>query len=240
MKFTSALSAFGLFLSILLSAQNISGYQYVYVPKKFTDFKTNNQYNLNNITAEKLNQKGYTVLRDENEVQNMRSNTQNCIVNTEIRDDSNIFRTKIRLEFTDCTGKMVSSYPMQSMIKEIEPGMQESAVNVLKLVPKSSPQSYSASQVASVKPTVPATGAGNVYLSGTEEYALMENADGSLLLVTTKNNLFAKLHRSSRPGIYHVTMANGSQTVGFLENNRITVEVPQPDSTYRPIEFVRK
>ncbi len=53
-----------LFFLYYFSAQNITDYEYIYVPKKFKDFKTN-EYNLNTLLKKALEGKKYKVIQDE-------------------------------------------------------------------------------------------------------------------------------------------------------------------------------
>ena len=45
-----------LFFTLLFSAQNITDYEYIYVPKKFKDFEAN-EYNLNTLLKKALEAK---------------------------------------------------------------------------------------------------------------------------------------------------------------------------------------
>lgn len=52
-----------LFLIISLFGQNVSDYQYIYVPQKFNDFEQN-KYGLNDLLQAKLKQKRFIILNE--------------------------------------------------------------------------------------------------------------------------------------------------------------------------------
>ena len=53
-----------LFFTLIFSAQNITDYEYIYVPKKFKDFEAN-EYNLNTLLKKSLEAKKYKDLNNE-------------------------------------------------------------------------------------------------------------------------------------------------------------------------------
>ena len=135
---TSIFKIVALFCVSILSAQNVSDYSYVSVPKKFADFKTNNQYNLNKILVSKLSDKNYKVIYEsrENWAEEFQQNPCN-ILTAELLDDSNMLKNRVKLEFKDCYGKTILSIPATSSIKEYDRGFQEALLSAINKVPAS-------------------------------------------------------------------------------------------------------
>ncbi len=131
----------------MISAQSVSDYAYVYVPKKFASFKTTNQYNLNKILALKLADKNYKIILEERE--NWSENLNRCdILTADLLDDSNMFKNRVKLEFKDCNGKTLSSIPSTSNFKEFDAGFQDALIKSLASVPNSqnTGQTFAATQ----------------------------------------------------------------------------------------------
>ena len=121
-------------------AQNISDYKYIYVPKKFADFKTNNAYNLNKILTLKLQDKNYTVVSDDRENWPVELRANPCsLLNGTVENDSSFLRNKIILKFTDCNDKTVSEIKTSSLYKEYDEGFQDALVKAVLNVPVSAP-----------------------------------------------------------------------------------------------------
>ena len=109
-----------LFSLTLLYGQKLSDYEYVYVPVKFKDYETN-QYNLNNLLKKALEGKKYKVIQEEmaNWPSELRQNP--CkVLNAELLNDSNMFRNRVKLQFSDCQKKVVSETKGNSMLKEFD------------------------------------------------------------------------------------------------------------------------
>ncbi|WP_434979512.1 hypothetical protein [Daejeonia sp. YH14] len=144
-------------------AQNVSDYQYIHVPKKFDDFKTNNAYNLNKILTLKLQDKNYTVLSDDRENWPAEVLANPCsLLNGEVENDSSFLRNKLILKFTDCNDKAVAEIKSTSMYKEYDKGFQDALVTAILKVPVSSPKALDASippagQVSELQKTAPKT-----------------------------------------------------------------------------------
>lgn len=119
-------------------AQQVPEYKYVHVPKKFADFKTNNQYNLNHILSVKLQDKNYQVIEESRENWPAELYNNPCqVVNAELEDDSNLFRNRVKLVFKDCQGKVLSTIPASSNIKDFHQGFQDALLQTIALVPAS-------------------------------------------------------------------------------------------------------
>lgn len=134
----SLLNLMLLFSFIGLSAQSVSDYAFVYVPKKFKDFKTNNEYNLNKILSQKLKDKNYSVLNEDPEKWDIALKQNSCsVLNAEVLNDSNMFKNRLKLTFTDCSGKTILSIPATGDFKEYDKGYQDALLKAVAKVPSS-------------------------------------------------------------------------------------------------------
>ena len=129
-----------LFFTLLFSAQNITDYEYIYVPKKFKDFKTN-EYNLNTLLRKALEGKKYKVIQEElvNWPLELRQNP--CkVLNADLLNDSNMFRNRVKLQFSNCDKNVVFETKGTSMIKDFELGYQDAMNISLKNLQNSQPK----------------------------------------------------------------------------------------------------
>ncbi|HEY2583942.1 MAG TPA: hypothetical protein VGI43_19190 [Mucilaginibacter sp.] len=97
-----------LFLSFSVYSQNtINNYKYVVVPEKFTFLKENDQYSLNSLTKALLQNKGFTVYFDNNELPGEVANNKCHALNADLLEKSGMFDTRITLLLKDCKGNIV-------------------------------------------------------------------------------------------------------------------------------------
>lgn len=133
---------FFVFTGITIFAQNaVSDYQYIYVPKKFEDFKTDNKYNLNTALAKALTSKKYQILRDTPDNWPVELRADPCkVLTADVKNNSNMLRNRIILEFTDCKKNAVLQNKATSMEKDFDLGYNDALKQALVSVPVSSPQ----------------------------------------------------------------------------------------------------
>lgn len=114
------------FCASLLCAQSVSDFKYVVVPKKFADFKTNNAYNLNRILESKLTDRNYIVVSDEKESWPEELLSDPCqALNADLKDTSTLFKNKIKLVLTDCSGASILVADAVGDYKEFDKGFQD-------------------------------------------------------------------------------------------------------------------
>ncbi|SEF48971.1 hypothetical protein SAMN05421847_0121 [Halpernia humi] len=121
------------------TAQQLSDYKYVYVPKDFKEFE-NNQYHLNSTLVSKLKEKGYQVLQEVqgNWPEELKQNP--CkVAKINILKSGNIFTNKLTFEATDCNGKAFLSQEGKSSEKDYEIGYQQALQKSMVNLQKSSP-----------------------------------------------------------------------------------------------------
>lgn len=149
------LSAFALVNISIFGQQNISDYQYIYVPKKFADFKTDNQYKLNTALASALKAKKYQVLQDDPENWPNALKLEPCkVLTAQVKNNSNMLRNRVILDFSDCKKNEVKAIKATSMEKEFEAGYNDALRQALATVPVSDPKErieMSATSVSSTK-----------------------------------------------------------------------------------------
>ena len=257
-----------IFSFIGLSAQSVSEYAYVYVPKKFKDFKTSNEYNLNKILTIKLGKKNYKVISDDRESWSTELQQNNCsVLNAEVLNDSNMFKNRIKLNFTDCTGKTVISIPATGDYKEFDKGYQDALVKAIAKVPASANSGkvfpvlreetpannvQAATQkpaqvvketekLAIVEKPVQAVNKAEVYTGRNTVYNKVNLGAGQFIFTSANSSVpFATFRESTKPGVYRVQLENGTQTLGYTEGNKLIIEIPQGDGNYRKEEFTRQ
>ncbi len=141
----------------LVFGQNISDYQYIYVPAKFKDFETN-KYNLNTQLKKALINKKYTVIHEEMTDWPAELRENPCkVLTAELLNDSNMFRNRVKLQFTNCQKKVVSETKGNSLYKEYDLGFEDALNLSLKTIPTSSPNPnlFVADLKSSIKEEIP-------------------------------------------------------------------------------------
>lgn len=117
--------------------QTVADYQYVYVPKKFSDFYQN-QYNLNKLLIKGLAAKNYIVIDEEaGNLQEVLQQNPCSVLTADFLKNSNMFRNKAILKLTDCKKNPVAELKATSMIKEFDLGFQEALKIALNQLPSS-------------------------------------------------------------------------------------------------------
>lgn len=112
--------------SFMANAQfNLSDYKYVVVPKRFSDFKKENQHRTSTIVKYLFSQKGFETVYDDSLPNEL--NTNKCLgLFVGLINDSSMFTTKTKLILKDCNGKEVLiSQQGKSKNKEFESAFNE-------------------------------------------------------------------------------------------------------------------
>ena len=146
-----------LFCLSMVFGQNISDYQYIYVPAKFKDFEAN-QYNLNTQLKKALIDKKYTIIHEEMTDWPAELRENPCkVLTADLLNDSNMFRNRVKLQFTNCQKKVVSETKGNSLYKEYDLGFEDALNLSLKTIPTSSPNPnlFVADLKSSIKEEIP-------------------------------------------------------------------------------------
>ncbi|MGB7843849.1 MAG: hypothetical protein WBL21_13720 [Salinimicrobium sp.] len=119
---------FGLNVSSI--AQNLNNYKYVRVPDMFDFQKDENKYRLNELLAFLLEKEDFEALYKES----IPAAVSNCdILDANVHNESNLFRTKLYITLTDCNEQVVfTSETGVSRQKEYKAGFQEALRNAFK------------------------------------------------------------------------------------------------------------
>ena len=105
--------------------QQVSDYQYIYVPEKFKDFEPN-KYGLNDLMQLKLKQKKFTIITESQTAWPAELAQNPCSVLTaEVLNTSNMFRNRVKIEFKNCENKTIALLEGISSIKEFDTGMRD-------------------------------------------------------------------------------------------------------------------
>lgn len=95
-----------LMFSIVSVAQD--HYNVIIMPKKFDVFKNENQYNLNVLCKTFFEKEGFIVYYDSDNLPNELANNRCSALLLNFVDDSNMFKTKIKVELKDCQKNIVT------------------------------------------------------------------------------------------------------------------------------------
>lgn len=248
----------------LMNAQQISDYQYVYVPKKFTEFNEN-QYKLNDLLASKLQAKKYVVLKEEPGNWPLELQQNPCkVLRADAENTSSMLRNKITVNFKDCNGKTVATFEGKSAEKDYEPGYREALTLAAQSVGASQPkemtmisQQTPVRTVEEVKQSVQVetktvetrsttvqntSSVGNkaeIFSNGGVNFNKINLGNGQFILNNPKSSIpFATFSESTKTGVYRVKLEDGTQTIGYDENGNVIIEIPQ-NGSYRKAEFKR-
>jgi len=97
-----------LFMALSFYAQsNLNQYKYVIVPKKYDFLKEANKYQMNDLTKFLFEKQGFlTLMEGENYPDDLLKNR--CLaLNSNVIDDSSLFKTKLSIVLKDCNGQLV-------------------------------------------------------------------------------------------------------------------------------------
>jgi len=93
--------------AIMASGQNINNYKYIIIPESFEFTEGVDQYRLNSLTKFLFEKNGYnTLMKTEEKPGDLKNNP--CLgLNATIKNNSNLFVTKLVLQLIDCGGNVV-------------------------------------------------------------------------------------------------------------------------------------
>ena len=261
------LQIFAVFFAMSTFAQNVSDFKYVMIPGTFKDAKTN-RYDLNATLELILKQKKYTVLFENQKSWPKDALENPCnVLKAELVDPSNMFKNKILVQFFDCNGKEISSIEGKSFIKEFEPGMKDALENAAKnlaisnpvdhkntaeiaknstiekseTMSESKPTKVLVSQNYSPINTPKSSEKPEIYSNGTLTLNKIFLGDGEFILLNPQSSVpFATFKSSSKADTFRVKLNDGTQTLGYLENGKIVVEIPNSDGSFSAMIFEKK
>ena len=250
-----------LFFVVFFSAQSVSDYQFIIIPKKFKDFKEN-QYELNSMLSNALKAKKYTILSENQESWPAEVRQNPCLaLRADAENESSMLRNKLELQLIDCKNSTILEVKESSMIKDYEEGFQEALKkSLVKILPsnpvfpteimaqiatpiKENIETSVSTTTSNTNTSVASNTSSKVesYTNGSINYQKINIGNGQFILVTSTSSApFATFSNSTKADVYRVILQNGSTTLGYLENGNIVVEMPNADGSFRKEVFGRK
>lgn len=114
-------------------AQNLNTYQYVLVPEKYAYQDEANKYQLNALTEFLFEKYGFNALYKEE----IPEGTDPCrVLQANVLNESNIFRTKVKLTLKDCYNKLVFSSEGKSKFKDYKRSFHDALRNAFSDIDK--------------------------------------------------------------------------------------------------------
>jgi len=95
------------FASLVSFAQDINNYQYVIVPKKFSDLKAEDKYGLNTSVKLLLQKYGFKAYFDNETFADDKMTNRCDFLTADLSNESGIMVTKVRVVLKDCKGNIV-------------------------------------------------------------------------------------------------------------------------------------
>ena len=238
--------------STMAFAQKVSDYKYVMIPEKFQTFK--NSYGLEASLAKALQGKKYEILPEAMDKWPTVARNNSCnVVNAEVLNDKNLFTNKVILQFKDCNKKVIFESKGRSDIKEFEEGFADALKEALVKVGVSSPvdmlparNSDVASEVAhtvqnTLKEPSSAAPAANAYSNGKSDLQKIQVDANQFILAKSGSSVpFAVFKTTSKKDVFLVKLADGSTTIGYLENGNIVIDTPLGDGRFSKEVFAGK
>lgn len=97
-----------LFIGLSIHAQsNLNQYKYVIVPKKYEFLKEANQYQMNALTKFLFEKQGFSTLMEGESYPDDLLKDRCLALNSNVIDDSSLFKTKLSVVLKDCNGRFV-------------------------------------------------------------------------------------------------------------------------------------
>lgn len=227
----------------VVSAQKLSDYEYVYVPKELD--KKINSYKLDQILVKSLNSKNYKTIQDNEESWPSDLQLNKCqVAKANILDDSSFLRNKIKLQFKDCNDKVILEAKATSNEKDYDIGFPDALRMTLPSIPVSNPNISNIKTNANTSSSAKLennNAAAENYSNGILNLQKVNIGYGQFILVAPNSSApFATLKESSKLGVYHVKLETGISTIGYIENGKIVIEIPQSNDSYKKEIFEKK
>lgn len=235
-----------------LYSQNISNYEYVSIAAKTGNFESA-KYGLSGILSSKLKAGKYEVVSESTDSWPEAAKNNPCgVLKAEIEDTSTFLKNKIQVNFKDCSGKTVASFEGKSNIKEFEPGFKDALNTALKTFPVSNPVKLAvtnetpkpniaavAELVKSPSNQTPNSGAktenkAETFSNGILNLNRIFISDSQFILASPNNSTpYAIFKATTKKEVYRVQLQDGTQTLGYLQDGNIVIELPNTDGSYK-------
>ena len=239
--------------------QNISNYEYVSVASKTGNLESG-KYGLSGILNSKLKAAKYEIISESSESWPDAAKRNPCgVLKAEIEDTSTFLKNKIQVNFKDCSGKPLASFEGKSNIKEFEPGFKDALNIALKNLPASNPEKLAVitetpkqTVAIAAEPVISATSQTQNSNAKTESKAqIFSNgplnlnriyiSENQFILASPTNSTpYAIFKESTKKEVYRVQLQDGTQTLGYLEDGNIIIEVANNDGSFKKEIFTQK
>ena len=240
-------------------SQNISDYEYVSIAAKTGNFESA-KYGLSGILSSKLKAGKYEVVSESSDSWPEAAKNNPCgVLKAEIEDTSTFLKNKIQVNFKDCSGKTVASFEGKSNIKEFEPGFKDALNTALKTFPVSNPvklavtnetrkpniaavaEPVKSAPIQTKNSAVKTESKAQTFSNGTLNLNRIFISDSQFILANPNNSTpYAIFKESTKKEVYRVQLQDGSQTLGYVENGNIVIEIPNAEGSFRKEIFEGK
>jgi hypothetical protein len=97
------------YCSVVFAQNSIDSYKYILVPKQYEFQSSADQYQINSLTKFLFSKAGFTTLYTDDQFPTDLASNRCLSLKAVIKDDSGMFKTKVIINFIDCTNKVVYS-----------------------------------------------------------------------------------------------------------------------------------
>ncbi|HCA08020.1 hypothetical protein [Chryseobacterium sp.] len=251
MKKISVLASF--FLVTAVFGQKVSDYKYISVPEKFKDFEKDS-YGLDTALAKALTTKKYTVVRGMKEWPADVKENPCRILSANVLNASSFLKNKVLIEVKDCNEKIIFSSKGTSNIKDFKEGFQDALKQAVITVPVSYPSETVLAVVKAEPVATPSVSTNDTsasvpvsenksgkYSNGKWNLQKIQVDDSQFILADSGSSVpFAVFKTSSKKDVFRVKLADGSYTIGYLENGNIIIDMPQSNGEFSKEVFSSK
>lgn len=238
------------FIFVLSTAQEVTDYQYISVPVKFTDFEPN-EYKLNHQLKILLKQKKYEPLAENKNYWPLEAQINPCLVLTaDVLNHSTFFKNKLQLVLKDCNQSTVLEKEAISSIKGYQEGYSDALHKIVSQISDSKPISrveYSPrdkqNKLIETEETATSTNKENQITTLSKGLKIVSLDQGEIAIIDTQeSNILAHFYPATQVGIYHVKVnkPNGDfyYTIGYKDDNgTFSYEQTQDFKTWQLIEL---
>jgi hypothetical protein len=95
------------FITSAFSQVKLNNYKYVIVSKKFDFLKSENQYQLNELSQFLLNKYGFVALMEGTDYPDDLAKNRCLALDADVIKESGMFKTRLKVELTDCNDKLI-------------------------------------------------------------------------------------------------------------------------------------
>lgn len=250
------------------NAQSVSDYKYIFVPTEFKDFPAN-KYKLKSQLVSLLKAKNYVIIDQADSLPIELQQNPCSLATAEIENNSSMIRNRVLVKLKDCRNMVISEFKGMSMDKEYETGFPDALKKALVGLPNANPkevdlptqsvvftpeskpvrQIQETPQSAVSTPVVsntntaiekPKSASVQIYSNGKINLQKVQIGADQFILVSTESPVpYATFKNTAKQDVYRVTLANGTSTLGYLENNNLVLEIPNGNDFTKEV-FVKK